>query len=119
MLTQSGLIALNSWLLLAVSLGTVHPLPLQERAEMGSNEMLQTWKFLQFNRDAQITKRWVKKAIPAHQVLKKRYRHSLEYPSLGKSVTKMAAKKTTTMDASSQLSMRSELSQLVRRSNAM
>ena len=81
---------------------------------MGSNELLQTWMFLQFNRDAQITKRWVNKAIPAHQVLKKRYRHSLEYPLLGKSVTKMATKKTATMDTSSQLSMRSELSRLVK-----
>ena len=81
--------------------------------------MLQTWMFLQFNKDAQIMKRWANKAIPVRQALKKRYRHSLEYPSLGKSVTKVATEKTAVMDILSQLRMRSELSRLVRRSNAM
>ena len=63
-------------------------------------------------------KRWVNKTIPAHQVLKERYHHSLEYPFVRK-VTKVATEKTAVTDISSQLRMRSELSRLVRRSNAM
>ena len=80
--------------------------------------MLQPGCFYSLTETHNVMKRWVNKTIPAHQVLKERYRHGLEYPFVRK-VMKVATEKTTATDTSSQRPMRSELSQLVRRLNAM